>query len=106
MDTFSCQIRFELKDSKKINEVKDNIKNSIHGTLVLNQIINPIIKIDNSVKLLKSAIDPKISAAQLSGIGQQAKKFKSQWTKKIYKIELTSYRGSIKKIKVKDLIFY
>ena len=94
---------FNSKDSEKIEEVKDNIKNSIRGTLAHNKIINPKIKIGDSVRLLKSAIDPKVRAAQLSGIGQQAKKFKAQWTKEIYKIQSISYRGGVKKIKVEDL---
>jgi hypothetical protein len=43
-----------------------------------------------------------LRAAQLSGISKEAKKYKFQWTKQIYKIVSISYRGSIKQIKVEN----
>jgi hypothetical protein len=68
---------FDSDSPSKIKEVKDNIKQSVKGTLNQNKKSNQPVKVGDSVRVLKSSIDPKLRAVQLSEIGSDAKKFKS-----------------------------
>jgi hypothetical protein len=94
---------FNKKDKQKISEVKENIKSSVKETLQHNKITNPTIKVGDSVRILRFAIDPKLRAAQLTGIDKEAKKFKAQWTEQIYKIKSINYKGGVKQIKVEEI---
>jgi hypothetical protein len=83
-------------------KIKDNIKFCIKGTITANKISNSKIKDGNFVRILKLVINSKLRAAQLSKIRKEAKKYKFQWTKQIYKVVNIIYRENIKQIQVKN----
>lgn len=93
---------FTTNNNELIDNVKGNIKESVRGTLIHNKIVNPSIRVGDYVRVLKSAVDPKLRASQLSKIGKEGKKYKAQWTKDIYEVTNVSYRGGIKFIKVEE----
>lgn len=101
----SIKIKPSEVSNRNKKEVKQHIKDAVKGTTIYNNRLNKSngVKVGDKVRLLISAVNSKVRAAQLTGIGQASKQYKELWTRQVYVVQSIRSNAGVKYIKVDGL---